>query len=159
MGYDSFQVALHDLQAGKVAAEVTVASVVRALAFRDYGFTLMVGGADGSVQRRFLPTLDPVDEPTRPSTPAGGYTEAYSANGRYFGFYKFEVWVWNTDTMRRKVVFPITSTGGATAVAIASDGSRTAVATDGKISVVEPRLRAAARTGPEPSLGDPSRSQ
>ena len=141
VGYDSFQVALHDLQAGQVAAEVTVASVVGALAFRDYGFTLMVGGADGSVQRRFLPTLDPVDEPTRPRTPAGGYTEAYSANGRYFGFYKFGVWVWNTDTMRRKVVFPITSTGGATAVAIASDGSRTAVATDGKISVVEPRLR------------------
>ena len=152
VGSDSFQVALHDLQAGQVAAEVTVDSVVGALAFRDYGFTLMVGGADGSVQRRFLPTLDPVAEPTRPRTPAGGYKEAYSANGRYFGFYKFGVWAWSTDAMSRKLVFPITSSGEATAVAIASDASRTAVATEGRISVVEPRL---AGSGPYNSGAQP----
>jgi len=151
-GSETFQVALHNLEVEQVEATVTVDSVVGALAFRDYGFTLMVGGLDGSVQRRFLPTLEPLGEPTLPRTPAGGYTEAYSANGRYFGFYKFGVWVWNTDTMRRKVVFPVTSTGGATAVAIATDGSRTAVATEGKISVVEPRLRGRGpyRTGAQP---------
>jgi WD40 repeat protein len=112
----------------------------------------MVGGLDGSVQHRWVPTLGPYGEPTRPRTPAGGYEEAYSANGRYFGFYKFGVWVWNTDPMLRKLVFPITSSGEATAVAIASDASRTAVATEGRISVVEPRL---AGTGPYNSGAQP----
>jgi WD40 repeat protein len=152
VGSDAFQVALHDLHAGQVEAALTVDSVVGALAFRDYGLTLMVGGRDGSVQRRFLPTLEPLGEPTHPRTPAGNYTAAYSANGRYFGFYKFGVWAWPTDTMRRKLVFPITSTGGATAVAIASDASRAAVATEGRISVVEPRL---AGSGPYNSGAQP----
>lgn len=138
---DSPRLSLHDLPEGQVETEVGLGITPWVLAFDDIGITLMVGGFDGSVERRLLPTLGPLGEPTGSRTPAGNYTAAYSPNERFFGFYKFGVWVWHTGANRGKLVFPITSTGEASTVAIAPDASLTAVATERAISVVEPRRR------------------
>ena len=70
------------------------------------------------------------------------------------GFYKFGVLVWETDTLLRNPPigssaqtqepdrqFPVASTGGVTALAIAPEASRVAIATEGTITIVEPQLQ------------------
>ena len=50
---------------------------------------------------RDVPTLTPLTEPTIPRTPAGFDVGGYSPNARHFGFYKFGVLIWETDTLLR----------------------------------------------------------
>lgn len=160
---NNFRLTLFDLRAGAVQRTVSVDNPVMALAFRDADRTLFVGGSNGSFQRRDLPSLAPLAEPTNPKTPAAYDVSAYSANQRYFGFYKFGVLVWTTDPGRNLPgppdpllgadrSFPITSTGEATALAIPTDASRVAVATEGAIRIVEPQVRPSIFADFEPGI-------
>ena len=151
---DVFSLTLGDLRAGEVEQTARSEIPVSALAFRAGARALFVGGSTASVEIRDVPTLTSLTEPTISRTPAAFDVGAYSPNARHFGFYKFGVLTWETETLLRNPTigssgqsqepdrqFPVGSTGGVTALAIAPDASRVAIATEGTISVVEPQLK------------------
>jgi WD40 repeat protein len=142
------QITLHDLASGAVEGAVSV-NGVDSLAFRDRGRTLFAGTGYGLMQRRSVPSLAPVGIATHLSLPAAFDAGGYTADGRYYGFYKFGVRVWSTDTllttppaevMGRRRQFPIRATGQVSALAIARDASRVAVASAGTVSLVKPPI-------------------
>jgi WD40 repeat protein len=101
---------------------------------------LLLGTFRGETSRWSTSPLQPVSDWTHATTPAGNFTSAYSTDRRWFGYYKFGVYVQSTGPDQTSRTFPLQSRSFASAMAISPDASRVAVASEGTISVVQAAL-------------------
>jgi WD40 repeat protein len=151
--------ALFDLRTGALVRRIAAPFAPDALRFSDDGRTLMVGDDFGDRQWVTVPDLAAVGKqisaiapnagPRRISTitPDAGYPSGYSPDRRYFGFYKSGLTVVATSDPTGKRRYPLDTTTVPSALAIAPDASRVAVAAGGTIAVVRPRTSAGTNGG------------
>jgi WD40 repeat protein len=138
---DNDRVKLFDVVSGRLAGSAdTDGGVPEVVAFRAGGKELLLGGGAGSGSRWSVSPLRRITDWTGIQTPAGGYTAGYSSDRRWFGYHKYGVLVSDTATNRTTRDFPLASRTLASALTIAPDASRVAVASGGTISVVQADL-------------------
>ena len=150
---DTPSITLFSIAARRVADKSTsgVASQFANPSVLAFGATddeLLLGTFRGETSRWSTTPLRAVSEWTFAQTPAGNFTSAYSSNQQWFGYYKFGVWVGRTGSDADTRTYPLESRSFASAMAIAPDASRVAVASQGTISVVQAEI-------PYQKYGDP----
>lgn len=138
---DKYRVKLFDIDRGRLAGSADAdGGAPTVVAFRAGGKELLLGGGAGSGSRWSVSPLRRITAWTGIQTPAGNYTAGYSSDRRWFGYHKFGVFVTDTATSRITRDFPLASRTFASALTIAPDASRVAVASGGTISVVQADL-------------------
>jgi WD40 repeat protein len=141
---DPSGVSLYRLPTGtRIASRDPGELVPEVLSFTDSGNELLLGTNMGQFRWLRVPTLDPVGAWSPPVGGAHGYLQVYSDDRKYFGMAGTAgVLVASTTGRPHRVDYPFASRAFPTALAIAPQASRVAIATNREIDVLEPTTKA-----------------
>jgi hypothetical protein len=95
-GFTRSKVAVWDFSTGRTVGAATLDFTASVLALRNGGQRLLVGDQTGRQRLLSAATLQQTGADSPSLTPANTYMPAYSADRRYFGFYKFGMSVTQT---------------------------------------------------------------